>query len=94
MQITDQTRRILSGRPDKKGYREIRSDYLELTKEDALDPIANIAAGIRWLAHKRTKIPKGNEATASNIIKNYHSWDKEGEKYAEKVLDLYSKSKK
>ncbi|OFZ11085.1 MAG: hypothetical protein A2Z20_04135 [Bdellovibrionales bacterium RBG_16_40_8] len=57
MQVTDETRRILSGRPNKKGYRELKSNYLEISKSDIQDPIVAIAAGTRWLAHKYSIIP-------------------------------------
>ena len=93
MQLTDQTRRILSGRPNKGGYREIKSEYLEIKKEEATDPLASITAGTRWFAYKYSKIPKAAKQNLHNTIKNYHSWDEEGEAYAKKVEDLYKKSK-
>lgn len=94
MQLTDETRRVLSGRVDKKGYRELRSDYFEISKSDVQDPIVAVAAGTRWLAHKYSMIPKRAEKTLHNTIKNYHSWDKQGEAYAKKVEELYRKSKR
>lgn len=93
MQITNETRSVLSGRL-RKGYRELKSSYLELSKSDVQDPIAAIAAGTRWLAHKYSMIPKRAEKTLHNTIKNYHSWDSQGEAYAKFVEDLYQKSKK
>ncbi len=94
MQITDETRRVLSGRPDKKGYRELKSNYLELSKSDIQDPVVAIAAGTRWLAHKYAMIPKRAKKTLHNTLKNYHSWDSPGEKYADSVERLYKKSRK
>jgi soluble lytic murein transglycosylase-like protein len=48
LQVTDTTRKILA---DEHG--ELKDHYITLTKEDALDPNLNIAAGVRWLFHKR-----------------------------------------
>lgn len=48
MQITDGTRKILK---DENG--EIKDHYVNLTDDDAYDPNLNIAAGIRWLFHKK-----------------------------------------
>jgi len=93
MQITDETRGVLSGRP-RKGYRELKSSYLELSKVDVQDPIVAVAAGTRWLAHKYGAIPKRAKKTLQNTIKNYHSWDSQGEAYAKSVEELYQKSKK
>jgi hypothetical protein len=93
MQLTNQSRRILSGRPDSDGYREMKSDYLNISDADVFEPIINIAGGIRWLSYKYTKIKKGAEKNAFNAIKNYHSWDEEGEKYAKKVMEKYKASK-
>ncbi len=93
MQVTDQTRRILSGRPNKNGYREVKSEYLEIKKEEATDSLVSIATGTRWLAHKYLIIPKAGKRNVHNMIKNYHSWNEDGEVYAKKVEDLYEKSK-
>lgn len=94
MQVTDETRRILSGRLNKKGYRELKSNYLEISKSDIQDPIVAVSAGTRWLAHKYSMIPKRAKKTLHNTIKNYHSWDSQGEVYGKSVEDLYQKSKK
>ncbi|MBX3022233.1 MAG: transglycosylase SLT domain-containing protein [Bdellovibrionales bacterium] len=93
MQITNETRGVLSGRP-RKGYRELKSNYFELSQTDVQDPIVAVAAGTRWLAHKYSMIPKRAEKTLHNTIKNYHSWDNQGEAYAKSVEELYQKSKK
>jgi hypothetical protein len=93
MQITGQARGVLSGRADSDGYQEMKSDYLEVSENDMLDPIVNVATGIRWLAHKESKTPKGIKKTAHNTLKNYYSWNKDGEHYAKKIETLYKKSK-
>ena len=48
IQITEQTRKILG---DHKG--ELKDYLVDLDKKDLLDPNLNLAAGIRWLFHKR-----------------------------------------
>lgn len=61
-QITNATRKILG---DEKG--ELRDYYITATKEDLNDPSINIAAGIRWLFHKR--------AIASGLLGREASWE-------------------
>jgi hypothetical protein len=94
MQLTDETRNILSGRLDKRGYRELKSNYFEISKTDVQDPVVAVAAGIRWFAHKFAIIPKSAKKSLHNSIKSYHSWDSQGEAYAQSVEVLYKKSKK
>ncbi len=94
MQITNETRGVLSGRPNKDNYREMKSNYLEVGQVDAQDPIVAVAAGTRWLAYKYSAIPKRAKKNLHNTIKNYHSWDQPGEVYAKSVESLYKKSKK
>jgi predicted nucleotidyltransferase len=53
IQITDETLRILK---DRKG--EIKDHYIDLTREELLDPSKNICAGIRWLFRKREILQK------------------------------------
>jgi hypothetical protein len=48
IQVTDSTRKILQ---NLKG--ELRNHHIELTVEESRDPVTNIAAGIRWLHHKK-----------------------------------------
>lgn len=48
IQITEQTRKILA---DQKG--ELEDYLLELSKKEFYDPNLNLAAGIRWLFHKK-----------------------------------------
>ena len=93
MQITDQTRRLLAGIPNKNDYREVLSNYLRLSRKDIFDPVVNIAAGTRWLIYKYKIIPKRAPKTIYNAVKYYYSWNTAGEKYAKKVFDLYKKSK-
>jgi len=93
MQVTDQMRRILSGGPDKKGYREVRSNKIRISKEEIFDPLLNIAIGTRCLFYKYSKIPGRADKNIFNAIKNYHSWDEAGEKYAKKITELFKKSK-
>lgn len=93
MQVTDRARRILSGSTNADGYIELKPPFVWISKEDAADPVANIAAGTRWLFYKYLKIPTKNDKNLDNAIKNYHSWDKAGEDYAKKIRDLFKKSK-
>ncbi len=93
MQVTDQMRRILSGGPDNKGYREVTSNKIRISKEEIFDPLLNVAIGTRCLFYKYSKIPGRADKNIFNAIKNYHSWDEAGENYAKKVTDLFKKSK-
>lgn len=60
MQVTNMTRKILG---DLKG--EIKNNYIQVTKEELLDPSTNICAGVRWLFHKQTQTSKKLKRTAS-----------------------------
>lgn len=93
MQITNQTMRILAGIPNRDGYRELKPPYIQISRADAADPIVNIAAGTRWLFYKHTKLPKGAERTTKNVFKNYYGWGKDGDAYAERIYELYKKSR-
>lgn len=88
MQLTSQSRRVLAGIPDAKGWRETKSNLVSVTEEDISDPVANIGVGIRWLAHKYSQIPKSAERNVKNMLKNFHSWNDAGTQYAKKILDL------
>ncbi len=48
IQITEGTRKILQ---DLKG--ELKNHHIELTVDESREPTTNIAAGIRWLHHKK-----------------------------------------
>ena len=91
MQITNTTRGDLAGRPVKK-HVLLRDGYLDLDREDLIDPVISIAAGIRWLSYKFESI-KVEKKNSFNMLRNYNSWSK-GEPYAKKVLDLYHASLK
>jgi len=89
MQVTDQMVRVLAGFPDQKGYIETRKNLIHIKYEDKLDPVVNIALGIRLLGHKFSQIPKGQLKNARNTLKMYHQWNKQGESYADEVLTRY-----
>lgn len=95
MQLLAPTLQRLKG-VKKNNYREIRNHYLSLSKKEALNPVLNIAAGIRWLSNKHEqllRIKRIKDKGIKSTIKYYHSWDKDGEKYAKKILKLYNESK-
>ncbi len=94
MQVTDQMMRILGGGANKDDYIEARKALIHVKKDDKLDPVVNIALGIRLLGHKYSKIPKEAEKSLYNTIKNYKSWKKEGDAYAKEVFSKYEKSLK
>ena len=48
------------------------------------DPVVAIAAGTRWLSYKYSKIPSGSEKNVFNMIKNYYSWNEDGQAYAKR----------
>jgi hypothetical protein len=68
IQITEQTRKILQ---DPKG--ELRDHLIELTAEESRETEPNIAAGIRWLYHKRELLERR--------IKRETSWEEAGAEY-------------
>lgn len=89
MQITNQMVRVLGGFPNQKGYIEALKNLLHIKYEDKLDPIINIALGVRLLGHKYSQIPKGQTKNARNMLKMYHQWNKQGEVYADEILSRY-----
>ncbi|MBP5296290.1 MAG: lytic transglycosylase domain-containing protein [Bacteriovoracaceae bacterium] len=90
MQLLRSTQSFLDG----SGSNEIEDHLIQLNPEQLTDPVVNIAAGIRWLGHKCQLIKnKKQKLTAKNAIKWYHQANKEGDRYADKVLALYEKSK-
>lgn len=93
MQIVKKTMRILA----KKLGKEVRSANIDITQEEAKEANTNIAAGTRWLIYKITTSPWKNKKSKKERIyggiKYYHSWDEDGDKYAEKVLRIYNESK-
>ncbi len=94
MQIVKTTLRILS----QKQGKEVRKFNIDVSQKEIQDANTNIAVGTRWLVYKITTSPWKNKKSYSDRIfgglKFYHSWDKYGEEYANKVLSLYEKSKK
>ncbi len=61
IQVTEQTRKILA---DQKG--ELKDFLITLSKKELFDPNLNLAAGIRWLFHKKY--------LASNRLKREATW--------------------
>ncbi|MBM4253673.1 MAG: hypothetical protein FJ146_17030 [Deltaproteobacteria bacterium] len=93
MQLLKGSVRVLSGINDKNGYREVKNQCLAISLDEVLDPIINIAAGTRWLAHKYSLIRPTPAKTLFNTLKNYNQNNSEGEEYARRILDLYNASK-
>lgn len=93
MQIVKRTMRILGQRLGK----EIKKEIIDISQDEAKEANVNIAAGTRWLIYKITTSPWRNKKNKKDRlfggVKYYHSWRPEGEEYANKVLDLYKKSK-
>ena len=75
MQVTNQMVRVLGGHPNKKGYIEARKNLIHIKYEDKLDPVVNVALGIRLLGHKYSQIPKGNSKNVRNTVKAHHQWN-------------------
>ena len=97
MQITGSTLRTLKGDPDHAGYIEVKDYPIYLEKDEHLDPLVNIATGIRWLGHKIKELPKRYKSKdiSQNIFngfKYYHSWNQEGENHAKKVYRYYNET--
>lgn len=68
----------------------MRDHLLHVEKADKLDPLVSIALGIRLLAHKFTRLPKGRPKSARSVIAAYNSFAKEGDAYADKVFEIYN----
>lgn len=95
MQLLAPTLQRLKG-VKHNNYREVDSQFVSISKKERKDPVLNIAAGTRWLSHKYEqllKIRKNKGVSLKEAIKYYHSWDEEGEKYADKILRLYKESR-
>ena len=93
MQMLKGSIRTLRGVKDKFGYREVKNQCMVISPDDVLNPVINIAAGTRWLAHKYALIRTLPAKTLFNTLKNYNQNNEEGEEYARRVLDLYNESK-
>ena len=93
-QLLVTTLSILSGKISK----EVRKANIDITQEEAREANANIATGTRWLIYKVTTSPWKRKTTKIERmfggVKYYHSWDKDGEVYANKVFKIYDRSKK
>ncbi len=94
MQVTDQALRVLGGFPIKAKWIEAKKHLIHVEKADKVDPVVNIALGIRLLGHKYSQTPKKFPKNAKGALIGYHQWNKEGEAYADGVLALYNKSLK
>ena len=94
MQLTGSTLKTLKGDPDKKGYIEVDKHPIYLEDDERLDPLVNIATGIRWLGHKiKTSRRRNSKNVAERIfagVKFYHSWTQIEEVYAKKVYRYYN----
>jgi len=93
MQVTDQMLRVLEGHPNAKKWIEARDHLIHVAKADKLDPIVNIALGIRILGHKFSQIPKRYPKTARGALIGYHQWNEKGEAYADEVLSRYENAR-
>jgi hypothetical protein len=87
MQVTDQSLVVLR---DEEG--EIKDQYITITKKEALDPDANICAGVRWLYQKQ-KLASGKlgrnaswEETIGEYKSAIKSYDPKAVTYKEKVM--------
>ena len=69
LQITEATRKILHHDPGK----ELRNHLIELTIEESRETESNIAAGVRWLYHKRHLL--------ESRIKREASWEEASAEY-------------
>lgn len=85
IQITEQTWKILK---DKKG--EIKDHYVDLRKEELLEPSKNICAGVRWLFHKREILKKriGRNPTWSEVIVEYKGLGRQFKNNSPKALKI------
>ena len=50
----------LSGEPNRQGYIEIKRHPIELEYDELLDPIVNVAAGVRYRDSRKPQTPKGD----------------------------------
>ncbi len=81
IQITEKTRNILWKDPNK----ELRNHFIEMSAEEAQEPEINIAAGIRWLHHKRNLLKKR--------LKREVTWEEAGWEYKGIFKDVGGKDK-
>lgn len=94
MQVLQTTLYRLEGIP-KNNYVEVKNNFLKLKLSDLTDPVINVAAGIRWLSHKYYLLLAERKAKPDDVysmIKYYHSWDDDGEAYANEIFKMYNNS--
>jgi hypothetical protein len=75
IQVTESTRKILQ---NLKG--ELRNHHIELNVEESRDPVTNIAAGIRWLHHKKF--------LAEHRLKRKITWEEAAAEYKGILNDI------
>lgn len=92
MQLLKGARSALKGTENVKNN-EVRNNYISVSEKQLEDPIVNIAVGVRWFAHKFYLMRNHKDQSLKTVIRNYHSKDKAGAQYAEKILKLYKVSK-
>ena len=93
MQVLKSSLRPLRGLK-RKNWRELRDNYIRVSLKELEEPVINIATGsIRWLGHKYFLLRNHRHKGVQETIRDYHSRDKAGSAYAEKVLKLYHLSK-
>lgn len=92
MQVLKSSLAPLAGKK-RQGWREVPDNYISVTQKELEDPVINIAAGVRWFGHKNYLMRNHKNVTLKKVIRNYHSRDKAGDEYAEKVLKYYNDSK-
>lgn len=96
IQVTEETRKTLQ---NLKG--ELKNHYIELTTDESREPVTNIAAGIRWLHHKKFLLEHRikRKATWEEVIAEYKGIYSQIGKYkkADKIMndlkDYYYKLK-
>lgn len=74
-------------------WREVPDNYIRVSLKDLEDPIVNIAVGIRWLGHKFYLLRKHSRKGVRETLRDYHSRDRHGRIYADKILRLYQLSR-
>jgi hypothetical protein len=68
IQVTESTRKILQNHQG-----ELRNHHIELTVDESREPVTNIAAGVRWLHHKKFLL--------EHRLKRKVTWEEAGAEY-------------
>lgn len=92
MQLLKGARSSLKGTKTTRNN-EVKNHHIYVTEKQLEDPVVNISVGIRWFAHKFFLMRNHKDKSLRTVIRNYHSRDKAGDEYAEKILKLYNQSK-